>query len=397
MKLLRGCVLLVLFITVGVFVALLVGKSLVGDCEEKDFDLKDNLDFSYVQEQNDKDTTSNITDDTNNNEDNTEVTVSDIIDNVMPGIVAITSKNVRVEDSLFFGSFETESVSVGSGIIISYNSHEILIATNYHVIESSSDITVTFFDEEIVTGQVKGEDKSSDLAVISVKKADIPTETIQKIRVAALGDTSKLRVGETVIAVGNAMGYGNSVTTGILSAKDREIDISDSKVMKLLQTDAAINPGNSGGALINLKGEVIGINSIKYVSAYTERVGYAIPIDTAIPILNELINYDEVNEEDRGYLGFTGRDVNDGFASRFGAPYGVYVYEIEEDSPAMESGLLTGDIIVSFNGVEVKTTDEIYDILKYKRVGDVCTLDIYRFEKGKYVSKKIEVELGEKR
>lgn len=397
MKFLRGCVLLVLFITVGVFVALLVGKSLIGDCEEKDFDLKDNLDFSYVQEQNDKDTTSNITDDTNNNEDNTEVTVSDIIDNVMPGIVAITSKNVRVEDSLFFGSFETESVSVGSGIIISYNSHEILIATNYHVIESSSDITVTFFDEEIVTGQVKGEDKSSDLAVISVKKADIPTETIQKIRVAALGDTSKLRVGETVIAVGNAMGYGNSVTTGILSAKDREIDISDSKVMKLLQTDAAINPGNSGGALINLKGEVIGINSIKYVSAYTERVGYAIPIDTAIPILNELINYDEVNEEDRGYLGFTGRDVNDGFASRFGAPYGVYVYEIEEDSPAMESGLLTGDIIVSFNGVEVKTTDEIYDILKYKRVGDVCTLDIYRFEKGKYVSKKIEVELGEKR
>lgn len=397
MKLFRGCVLVIVFVSIGVITALLVGKNLLENHENKDFDLKDSLDFSYVQEQNDKNASSDIMEDTYYNKDNTEVTVSDIIDNVMPGIVAITSKNVIVEDSLFFGSFETESVSVGSGIIISYNNHEVLIATNYHVIENSSDITVTFFDEEIVTGQVKGEDKASDLAVLSVKKADIPTETIKEIRVAALGDAQKLRVGETVIAVGNAMGYGNSVTVGILSAKDREIDISDSKVMKLLQTDAAINPGNSGGALINLKGEVIGINSIKYVSAYTERVGYAIPIDTAIPILNELINYDEVNEEDRGYLGFTGRDIDDTFASRFDAPYGVYVYEVEEDSPAMKSGLLTGDIIVSFNGVEVRTMEEIYDILKYKRVGDVCTLDIYRFEKGKYIPRKIEVELGEKR
>lgn len=393
MRLLRGSVLLILFACVGVFSAFLMSKVLTQD-DEDDFDLKDNLSFTQVSEQVDDDTTSESGESIKNAEDKTEVTVSDIIDNVMPGIVAITSKNIKVEDSLFFGSFETESVSAGSGIIISYNNQEILIATNNHVVENSSDITVTFFDDEIVHGQVKGADRGSDLAVISVKKIEIPTKTLRRIKVAALGDTKKLRVGETVIAVGNALGYGNSVTTGILSAKDREVDISESKVMKLLQTDAAINPGNSGGALVNLKGEVIGINSIKYVSAYTEKVGYAIPIDSAIPILNELINYEEINEKDRGYIGFVGRDVDDMFALRFDAPYGVYVYEIEDDSPASKGGLLTGDIIVCINGVDIRTMDDIYNILKYKRVGDICTLDIYRFEKGKYVPKQIRIELG---
>lgn len=386
-----GCLFVILFVSVGLASYMLIRKCLNSDKDEVEFDLKNSM-YSESME----DYLKNSDNDSFGEVNKDGITVSDVINNVLPSIVAITSKNTYVTEDFFFGRYETESVQAGSGIIISYNSKEILIATNNHVVESSSEITVTFFDDSIVYGKLKGADEATDLAVISVNIEDISINTFEKIKVASLGDASKLRVGETVIAVGNAMGYGNSVTIGILSAKDREIDITDSGNMKLLQTDAAINPGNSGGALINLRGEVIGINSIKYVSTYAEKVGYAIPIDTAVPILNELINYEEVNEEDRGYLGIAGRDITDEFAIRYGAPYGVYVYEIDDESPAREAGILTGDIITSFNGKTVTSMDDISNILKYKRVGDVCKITLYRFERGKYVEYSVEVELSAK-
>ncbi len=390
-RFLKGSLCLILFIGVGIVSFMLVKGCLINDKSEEDFDLKNSF-FSEESVDNDE-----KIDNASNGAPNSEAhTISDVVDNVMPSIVAITSKSTYTANDIFFGKYETESIQAGSGIIISYNNQSILVVTNNHVVENSDDITITFFDDSIVRGSVKGADAVTDLAVISINKEDVSEDTFEKIRVASLGNTEGLRVGETVIAVGNAMGYGNSVTIGILSAKDREIDLTDNASMKLLQTDAAINPGNSGGALINLKGEVIGINSIKYVSTDTERVGYAIPIDIAVPILNELINYEEINEEDRGYLGITGRDVTDAFAIRFDAPYGVYVYEVDEDSPAQKAEVLTGDIIVAFNGRKITKMNEMSDILKYKRAGDVCKLDIYRFKSGEYVKMTIEVELGKK-
>ena len=387
----KGSFLIVLFISVGIGAYMLISECLKTDSDEENFDLKNSM-YSESYEN----YVENTNDNSLKNENEGENTISDVVNNVLPSIVAITSKNIYLTEDVFFGSYETESVQVGSGIIISYNSREIMIATNNQVVENSSQITVTFFDGSIVYGKLKGADEYTDLAVISVNKEDISINTLENIKVASLGETSKLRVGETVIAVGNAVGYGNSVTIGILSAKNREIVMTDASNMKLLQTDAAINPGNIGGALINLRGEIIGINSGKYVSTDTEKVGYAIPIDTAIPILNELINYEEVNEEDRGYLGITGRDVTDMFAIRYGAPYGVYVYEIDDKSPAKKAGIYVGDIITSFNGKKVTSMDEIYNILKYKRAGDVCKIVVYRFEYGKYAEYTIEVELSSK-
>ena len=387
-KIFKGFICVSLFVIIGITSFVLVREFIDKKEDTEDFELKDSLPIS-------------LTDETQNKyvyedeyEAKSEYTISDVVDNVMPSIVTITSKATYTTNDLFFGQQETQYVQAGSGIIISYNNQSVMIITNYHVVENSDDIRVTFLDDSIVRGQIKGSDKSSDLAIISVNVNDMPLETLNKIRVASLGSTKNLRVGETVIAVGNAMGDGNSVTIGILSAKDRELELTDNASMKLLQTDAAINPGNSGGALLNLRGEVIGINSIKYVSTYAERVGYAIPIDTAVPIINEIINYEEINKEDRGYMGITGRDVTEAFASSYNAPYGVYVYEVGEDSPAQKAGVLEGDIIVAINGRRVNNMDDISDILKYKRVGDICKLNIYRFEKERYVEYQIEVELG---
>lgn len=387
-SLVKGCLLIVLFVSVGIASYMIIRECLNSYNDEIEFDLKNSM---YTETMDDY--IEHSKNDSLEQLDNKQVTVSDVVDNVLPSIVSITAKTTYVTEDLFFGNYETESVQAGSGIIISHNSQEVLIATNNHVVENNAEITVTFFDDSIVYGKLKGADESTDLAVICVNKEDISINTFEAIKVASLGDADKLRVGESVIAVGNAMGYGNSVTTGIISAKDREIDITDAGNMKLLQTDAAINPGNSGGALINLRGEVIGINSIKYVSANTEKVGYAIPINTAVPILNELINYEEVNEADRGYLGITGRDITDIFAIRYGAPYGVYIYEMDDKSPAKEAGLITGDIITSFNGKKVTSMDEISNMLKYKRAGDICKVKIRRLEQGEYVEYNFEVEL----
>ncbi len=395
-KALKGLMFAVLFLVIAVVMFCLINGFPEKKEEDNDFELKDSI---YTQS-NEEDMTNK-----DRSEDSIEphdikiegtTQISDVVKNVMPSIVSITVKQTVIADSFFYGRYETETISVGSGIIISYNNQEILISTNNHVVSDGKEMVIKFYDGSTANGKVKGADWASDLAVISVNKSDLSIETLKSIKVASLGDVKSLRVGESVIAVGNAMGYGNSVTTGILSAKDREIDITDMESMKLLQTDAAINPGNSGGALINLKGEVIGINSVKYVSTDTERVGYAIPIDKAIPILNDLINYEEINEEDRGYLGITGKDVNESFSVQYSAPYGVYVYEIEKDSPADKAGLETGDIITSFNGREVKSMEEISDILKYKRVGDVCKTTVSRFEKGEYKEYQFEIELSKK-
>ena len=399
-KFIKGVLFLLIFgiVSAGCFVGI---SYMLNMEEEKEFDLRNSIvtKDSYEQDagKNDKPVDEAFDKEVGNNTLAAgDVYISDVIEFVMPSIVSITSKSTIINEDFFFGRDERETVSIGSGIIISYNNQEVLIATNNHVVEDSEEIAITFYDDSIVYGNVKGADSHSDLAVVSVNKADMDKSTLEGIRVASLSDSDKLRVGESVVAVGNAMGYGNSVTVGILSAKNREIDISDGS-MKLLQTDAAINPGNSGGALINLKGEVIGINSVKYVSAYAERMGYAIPINTAIPILNELINYEEVNEEDRGYLGIIGRDVTDLFAIQYKAPYGVYVYEISEDSPALDAGMYTGDIIVEFNGRTVENMEEISNMLKYRRAGDVCKIKLYRFEQGKYKEYDVEVELSKKK
>ena len=387
-KFLKGFICVLLFVIVGITSFALVREYLDDKEEVDDFELRDSLPLDLTEE-----TQNEYTED-DEQQDKKEYTISDVVDNVMPSIVTITSKGTYTTGDFFFGQQEAQYVQAGSGIIISYNDQSVMIITNYHVVENSDEIRVTFFDDSIVRGKIKGSDKSSDLAIISVNVNDMPLETVHKIRVASLGSTQNLRVGETVIAVGNAMGDGNSVTIGILSAKDRELELTDNASMKLLQTDAAINPGNSGGALLNLRGEVIGINSIKYVSTYAERVGYAIPIDTAVPIINEIINYEEINKEDRGYMGITGKDVTDEFAKRNNAPYGVYVYEVGEDSPAQKAGILEGDIIVAINGRRITSMEAVSDMLKYKRVGDICKLTIHRFEQGRYVEYIIEVELG---
>ena len=328
--------------------------------------------------------------------------VSQVVEEAMPAVVAVASTAVYQTPDFGFGWFfgggsqSYEVPSSGSGIIIGENNTELLIVTNNHVVQDTVSLKITFVDDTAVDAAVKGTDPDTDLAVISVPLDQIPQETKEKIAVARLGDSDGLKVGQGVIAIGNALGYGQSVTVGYVSALNREIKTSDGNTRVLLQTDAAINPGNSGGALLNMKGEVIGINAAKYSSTEVEGIGYAIPVSGVQDILDELMNRktrSEVAEEKRGYLGIQGTTVDEDAAAAFGMPKGVYVYKILKDGAAADSRLREKDIITKLDGMTVKSMQELQKFLKGYETGETIELLVQRQEDGQYKEIQIPVTL----
>ena len=328
--------------------------------------------------------------------------VSQVVEEAMPAVVAVASTAVYQTPDFGFGWFfgggsqSYEVPSSGSGIIIGENNTELLIVTNNHVVQDTVSLKITFVDDTAVDAAVKGTDTDTDLAVISVPLDQIPQETKEKIAVARLGDSDGLKVGQGVIAIGNALGYGQSVTVGYVSALNREIKTSDGNTRVLLQTDAAINPGNSGGALLNMKGEVIGINAAKYSSTEVEGIGYAIPVSGVQDILDELMNRktrSEVAEEKRGYLGIQGTTVDEDAAAAFGMPKGVYVYKILKDGAAADSQLREKDIITKLDGMTVKSMQELQKFLKGYETGETIELLVQRQEDGQYKEIQIPVTL----
>ena len=321
--------------------------------------------------------------------------VSSVVSNVMPSIVAIdTTVSSTVE---YFGqSYKQDSSGSGSGIIIGENENELLIVTNNHVVEGdNATVKVTFSDESTAEATIKGADSNADLAVLAVKKTDLKDKTKKKIKIATLGDSSETKVGDMSIAIGNALGYGQSVTVGYISAKDRKVSMEDS-TMTLLQTDAAINPGNSGGALINASGEVIGINSVKYASDDVEGMGYAIPISDAVPIINELMNREQLSISEQGYLGIKGLDITEQLSNTYNMPEGIYVSEVTAGSPAEKGNIVTGDIITEINGREVKSLEELQEVLTYTKAGTEVSITVKKIKNGEYEKQKCTVTLGSK-
>lgn len=328
--------------------------------------------------------------------------VSGVVEQVMPSIVSITSLSVQqVEIPFWFGeSYSEEIPGAGSGIIVAKTEEELYIVTNNHVVADATTLTVTFVDDASVAAEIKGTDSGTDLAVITVKISDIAAETMEQIEVATLGMSDDLQVGEPAIAIGNAMGYGQSVTTGVISALDREVTVMDSYgnsiTNSLVQTDAAINPGNSGGALLNINGEVIGINSVKYSDTEVEGMGYAIPISMAEPIINDLITKEKVDESEAAYLGVSGVDVTDEVSETYDMPKGIYVAQVIVGSAADKAGIKKGDIICKFDGREVESMNTLAERLEYYAAGDVVEVTVKIAENGTYVDHVISVTLGKK-
>ena len=310
--------------------------------------------------------------------------VSDIVENTLPSIVSITNMSVQEVQNFFGGISQQESESAGSGIIISQNDSELLVVTNNHVVEGSDTLTVTFNDGNSVEAQIKGTDSARDLAVVAVPLDKISDDTMNAIKVATLGDSDSLKVGEPAIAIGNALGYGQSVTTGIVSATRRTIDGFDGEY---IQTDAAINPGNSGGALLNANGEVIGINSAKINSSAVEGMGFAIPISDASDVIQNLMNKEtrsKVSDEERGYLGIKGYDVSEEGAQMYNMPTGVYVKEVMSGGGSEKAGLTKGSIITGFEGSSISGMSSLQEQLTVQ-IPD---------KNGEYTEKDIKVTLG---
>ena len=321
--------------------------------------------------------------------------VSDIVENTLPSIVSITNMSVQEVQNFFGGISQQESESAGSGIIISQNDSELLVVTNNHVVEGSDTLTVTFNDGNSVEAQIKGTDSARDLAVVAVPLYKISDDTMNAIKVATLGDSDSLKVGEPAIAIGNALGYGQSVTTGIVSATGRTIDGFDGEY---IQTDAAINPGNSGGALLNANGEVIGINSAKINSSAVEGMGFAIPISDASDVIQNLMNKEtrsKVSDEERGYLGIKGYDVSEEGAQMYNMPTGVYVKEVMSGGGSEKAGLTKGSIITGFEGSSISGMSSLQEQLQYYKAGEEVTLTVQIPDKnGEYTEKDIKVTLG---
>ena len=335
--------------------------------------------------------------------DGTITGVSDVAAAVMPAVVSITNKSVQEVQNYFsrygYGapSYTEESTSAGSGIIIGQNDDELLICTNNHVVENSTELSVGFADESVCEAVVKGTDASNDLAVVAVKLDDISSDTMDAIKVAEIGDSDKLVVGQQVVAIGNALGYGQSVTTGIVSALNRTIDI-DGYQADLIQTDAAINPGNSGGALLDMQGRVIGINSAKAAANGVEGMGYAIPISNAKSILEDLMNKktrtDKVDEADSAYVGIAGQGVSGEMSSLYGIPEGIYLTEVQDGSPAADAGLQKGDIITKFDGSSVTSMQDLKTQLAYYAAGEEVPVTIQRQNGSEYEEQKVTITLG---
>ena len=324
--------------------------------------------------------------------------VTEVVEDVMPAMVSIVNKYVQT--SSFWGqTFSQEAQSSGSGIIIAQDDKELLIATNYHVIEGADTLEVTFIDGNVAQAQIKGKDASMDLAVIAIPLETIDTETKQAITVAKLGDSEALKLGEQVIAIGNALGYGQSVTGGWVSALNREVGMEDGSKGTFIQTDAAINGGNSGGALLNMNGEVVGINSSKISGYGVEGMGYAIPIAAAEPIISDLMTKEtkeKVEDGNVGYMGISLQTVNAEMSAYLNLPTGIIVMEVEKDSPAEKAGLLPYDIITNFDGDKISDYEDLQASLQYCAPGTVADVIVMRQVNGEYTAVELEITLGER-
>lgn len=347
-------------------------------------------------------------------------TVAAVAQASMPSVVAITTVSVQEIPSFFgYSSHQYKSASTGSGIIVGDNDDELLIATNNHVVDGATTLSVCFIGDDVanaetetvnagdngdlnvedaVSAKIKGTDADNDLAVVAVKKSDIPEDTLNQIKIAQIGSSDDLAVGQQVVAIGNALGYGQSVTSGWISALNRTISTDDgTNSTGLIQTDAAINPGNSGGALLNMKGELIGINSAKYADSTVEGMGYAIPISKAKPILEELMNREtreKVDSSKKGYLGVSLANLTTEAIEMYNMPTGAFVRSVEDDSPAQEAGICKGDIIVKFDGQKVSDGDDLLDKLQYYKSGEKIEAVIARATNGEYEENTIELTLG---
>ena len=347
-------------------------------------------------------------------------TVAAVAQASMPSVVAITTVSVQELPSFFgYSSRQYKSASTGSGIIVGDNDDELLIATNNHVVDGATTLSVCFIGDDVanaetetvnagdngdlnvedaVSAKIKGTDADNDLAVVAVKKSDIPEDTLNQIKIAQIGSSDDLAVGQQVVAIGNALGYGQSVTSGWISALNRTISTDDgTNSTGLIQTDAAINPGNSGGALLNMKGELIGINSAKYADSAVEGMGYAIPISKAKPILEELMNREtreKVDSSKKGYLGVSLANLTTEAIEMYNMPTGAFVRSVEDDSPAQEAGICKGDIIVKFDGQKVSDGDDLLDKLQYYKSGEKIEAVIARATNGEYEENTIELTLG---
>ena len=347
-------------------------------------------------------------------------TVAAVAQASMPSVVAITTVSVQEIPSFFgYSSRQYKSASTGSGIIVGDNDDELLSATNNHVVDGATTLSVCFIGDDVanaetetvnagdngdlnvedaVSAKIKGTDADNDLAVVAVKKSDIPEDTLNQIKIAQIGSSDDLAVGQQVVAIGNALGYGQSVTSGWISALNRTISTDDgTNSTGLIQTDAAINPGNSGGALLNMKGELIGINSAKYADSAVEGMGYAIPISKAKPILEELMNREtreKVDSSKKGYLGVSLANLTTEAIEMYNMPTGAFVRSVEDDSPAQEAGICKGDIIVKFDGQKVSDGDDLLDKLQYYKSGEKIEAVIARATNGEYEENTIELTLG---
>ena len=324
--------------------------------------------------------------------------VSTIVEEVMPSIVAITNIGT-VTYQTFWGTQQEQQESCGSGIIVQQDDEYLYIVTNNHVVQNADTLTVQFSNDSTASCEVKGTDPSDDLAVVKVALKNIEADTLQTIKVATIGDSEKLKVGESAIAIGNALGYGQSVSVGYISALGRTVTVLDQTNgttitnNNMIQTDAAINPGNSGGALLNSKGEVIGINSVKYTDTDVEGFGFAIPMADAMPIVQQLITREKVEETKSAYLGIQGQDISADMAETYNMPQGIYVYQAIEGAAAAEAGIRQGDIITAFDGQSVSTMSELKELLTYYEAGQKVTVTIQRLNNG-YEEKEITVTLG---
>lgn len=333
--------------------------------------------------------------------------VSSVVENVMPSIVSITNMSVQEVQNYFGGTSKQESESAGTGIIISQNDSELLVVTNNHVVAGSDTLTVTFADGNSVEANIKGTDSEYDVAVVAVPLDSISEDTKKAISVATLGDSTELKVGEPAIAIGNALGYGQSVTTGVISALNRSVSETDQTTgettessVKLIQTDAAINPGNSGGALVNASGEVVGINSSKLVGDSVEGVGYAIPISDVSDLIENLMNQEtktKVAEADQGAIGIKGMSVSTEYSQQLNMPEGVYVSEVTKGGGAEKAGMTRGCIITGINGTTVSSMDDLQEQLQYDAKGDEVELTIQVPQSnGEYQEQSVNVTLGAK-
>ena len=351
-------------------------------------------------------TTSNSGSDSGSASESSTGSVSEVAANAMPSLVTISTMTVEEMQSFFGGTQQYEVEGAGTGVIVGENDTELLIATNYHVVEGATSLSVGFIDEQSVEGQVKGTDVNNDLAVVSVNLSDIPEDTMNQIKVATIGDSDELQLGDQVVAIGNALGYGQSVTSGYVSALDRDLTLTDAggttiNSTGLIQTDAAINSGNSGGALLNMNGELIGINEAKSSTtmsgASVDNVGFAIPINKAQQSLQEMMNLEtreKVDESKASYMGIQGSDVSSEATQLYGIPSGVVVANVVENGPADQAGLQRGDVITELDGRTISSMSQLQDVLKYYAAGEKVDVVVQRSGNGGYEAQTLSITLG---